>query len=80
MKKTLLLLLSLILVISSVSVASAEVIMLPDFTTTKEGEITDYHGEEWVVVPDAVNGTPVKKIGDKAFLIWILKMCTFPKD
>ena len=67
MKKIISILLALLFVISSMFIASAEVIMLPDFEITKEGEITAYHGGEWVVVPEELDGIPVTKIGEEVF-------------
>lgn len=67
MKKTISLLLALLFTFSSVCIASAEVLMLPDFLITEDGEITDYYGGEWVVVPEEINGIPVTKIGEQAF-------------
>ena len=51
MKKLISILLMLMVVLGSMCIASAEVIMLPDYEITKEGEITAYHGAQWVVVP-----------------------------
>lgn len=52
---------------SSMCIASAEVIMLPDFEITEDGEITAYHGGESVVVPEKIDGIPIAKIGEQVF-------------
>ena len=67
MKKLISGLLMFMIVLGSMGIASAEVIMLPDYEITKEGEITAYHGGEWVVVPEKVDGVPVTKIGEQVF-------------
>ena len=67
MKKTISVLLALLVAFSSMCITFAEVITLPDFLITKEGEITDYYGGEWVVVPEEIDGVPVTKIGEQAF-------------
>lgn len=38
-----------------------------EFVITKDGEITAYYGESWVVVPEIINGIEVKRIGDETF-------------
>lgn len=58
----------LMVVLGSMCIASAEVIMLPDYEITKEGEITAYHGAQWVVVPETIDGISVTKIGEEVFL------------
>ncbi|MBO7319047.1 MAG: leucine-rich repeat protein [Clostridia bacterium] len=68
MKKLISILLMLMVVLGSMCIASAEVIMLPDYEITKEGEITAYHGAQWVVVPETIDGISVKKIGEEVFL------------
>ena len=67
MKKLISVLLIAVLSLGCISIASAEVIMLPDFVITSDGEITEYHGGEWVVVPESIDGIPVNKIGEKVF-------------
>lgn len=67
MKKIISVLLIAVLSLGCISIASAEVIMLPDFEITSDGEITEYHGGEWVVVPENIDGIPVNKIGEKVF-------------
>ncbi|MBR6523707.1 MAG: S-layer homology domain-containing protein [Clostridia bacterium] len=67
MRKIISILLTLAFVFGSMCIASAEVIMLPDFLITKEGEITAYYGDEWVVVPEKVDDIPVTKIGEQVF-------------
>ena len=68
MKKLISILLMLMVVLGSMCIASAEVIMLPDYEITKEGEITAYHGAQWVVVPETIDGISVTKIGEEVFL------------
>ena len=67
MKKTIHFSLALLLTFGSLCTACAEVIMLPDYEITKDGEITAYHGAEMVVVPEEIDGIPVTKIGEEVF-------------
>lgn len=67
MKRIISALLTLLIIFGNIYITTAEVIMLPDFEITKEGEITAYYGSEWVVVPEEIDGIPVTKIGEEVF-------------
>ena len=79
LKKKVLFLLALLVCFCGMCNACAEVIMLPDFEITKDGEIKAYYGDEWVVVPDEIDGIPVIKIGEKAFFDLGIKDAYLPE-
>ena len=67
MKKIISALTALGIVCGNMYTSFAEVLMLPDYEISNEGEITAYHGGETVIVPAEIDGIPVIKIGDMAF-------------
>ena len=63
MKKILVAIISVVLLFSMTAFAEQN----SNFKITSDGEIIAYYGEEWVVVPEKIDGIPVVKIGEQAF-------------
>ena len=53
-----------ILLLGMSASAEPKAIDYSDFVITSDGELTAYYGEEWVVIPEKINGIPVLKIGE----------------